>query len=554
MSADAGGNELPDLGQEETRLLLRLGASLVSDLDLESVLARVAEAACQVVHAETLAVPMIAPDWRTFTYRAASGELAAMMEGQTFPIDEGACGWVIRHQRPLLFGEGDGFAMEPEARWEPGMASALLVPLICRGAISGGLSAMGKRGGGAFTAHDLAVLTLFANMASIAVDNARLFEKARIEEARLRLVLDSAGEAIYGIDQDGICTFANPACLAMLGYEREGDLIGQPLHAMIHHSRPDGTPLPREECYLHTLVLQGRPSHSESESYWRRDGTAFPVEHWARPMLQDGRVVGAVVAFHDITARKAMESELRRSNAELEQFAYVASHDLQTPLRNIVSYSQLLERRYKGRLDDDADDFIGFIIGSSKQMSHLISDLLQYSRVSGQSKVLGSVSAAAAIGEAISVLKDAIEAAGAEITVGPLPMVTAEYSLLVSLFQNLLGNALKYRAPDRRLRIGVTARLQAPGTWRFAVADNGIGIEPQYFDKIFEIFQRLHPAAETEGTGLGLTLCRRIAHRFGGTIWVESSPGSGATFFFTLKAGSPSSGGGEVPRGEFLSA
>ncbi len=175
---------LPDLSHEELALLLELGKRLVSELELERVLTLVAETACQVVHAETLIVPIIDTERQSFTYRAASGKYAEIILGQTFPINEGACGWVIQHQRPLLFGESEeNFDLAANARWEPGMASSLLVPLICRGTIAGGLSAMGKQGGGAFNQRDLTVLTLFANQASIALDNARLFQNLSKEKA-----------------------------------------------------------------------------------------------------------------------------------------------------------------------------------------------------------------------------------------------------------------------------------------------------------------------------------------------------------------------------------
>ncbi|WP_152427060.1 sensor histidine kinase [Paramagnetospirillum caucaseum] len=237
-----------------------------------------------------------------------------------------------------------------------------------------------------------------------------------------------------------------------------------------------------------------------------------------------------------VTAELREKNEaLERSNADLEQFAYVASHDLQTPLRNIVSYTQLLERRYKGRLDADADDFIGFIVTNTKKMTQLIFDLLEFSRASRQTEPLEPCSAGEAVAQALSNLGVDLENSGVEICVGDLPEVAAVPSHLVSLFQNLLGNSIKYRSPDRLARISVTAEPSTPGYWRFAVADNGIGIEAQYHDKVFEIFQRLNPAAETEGTGIGLTLCRRIVHRFGGTIRVGSVPGGGTTVFFTLR-------------------
>ena len=228
---------------------------------------------------------------------------------------------------------------------------------------------------------------------------------------------------------------------------------------------------------------------------------------------------------------------LAHSNSDLEQFAYVASHDLQTPLRNVVRYSQLLERRYKGRFDSDADDFIGFIVDSGKQMARMINDLLEFSRVSSQSKPLYPTPASEAVAQALHNLGGVILDADAEVAVGNLPTVMAEQSHLISLFQNLVGNGLKYRAPDRKPRLSVTAERTSPEYWRFAIADNGIGIDPAYHQKIFEMFQRLTPAAEAEGSGIGLTLCRRIVHRFGGSIWVESKPGEGATFFFTLRDG-----------------
>ena len=228
---------------------------------------------------------------------------------------------------------------------------------------------------------------------------------------------------------------------------------------------------------------------------------------------------------------------LLRSNSDLEQFAYVASHDLQTPLRNIVSYTQLLARRYKGQLDQDADEFMGFIVDNTKKMTRLISDLLEYSRASNQSEPLESVSARDAVAQALSNLSQDLNNGGVEVTVGDLPRVMAVETHLLSLFQNLVGNSIKYRAPDRAARVTIAAERITPEHWRFAVSDNGIGIEPQYHAKVFEIFQRLNPALETEGTGIGLTLCRRIVHRFGGAIWMESEPDRGTIFFFTLRDG-----------------
>ncbi len=335
LAADHSGpgkadDHVPNLQHDELALLLSLGQQLISELDIDNVLSLVAKAACEVVHAETMAVPMIDFDRQTFTYAAASGTYAAQIQGQTFPINEGACGWVLQHQRPLLFGEGGTYDLNSDANWQPGMASSLLVPLICRGRIIGGLSAMGKMDDGTYNTRDLAVLTLFANQASIAIDNARLFRELRDEEARKRMVLDSAGEAIYGIDMEGRCTFANPACLHMLGYRQEADLIGKDMHEAAHYSRPDGSPFPKSECHVHQSVLESQVTHTDEEVYWRSDGTSFPVEYWSHPMTRDGQILGAVVTFVDISERKRATRQLALVNFAMnhvKEAAYLADED-----------------------------------------------------------------------------------------------------------------------------------------------------------------------------------------------------------------------------------
>jgi signal transduction histidine kinase len=226
-------------------------------------------------------------------------------------------------------------------------------------------------------------------------------------------------------------------------------------------------------------------------------------------------------------------AELKRSNEELEQFAYVASHDLQEPLRMVSSYTQLLGKRYKGRLDADADEFIAYAVDGATRMQALISDLLAFSRVNRSDVV--SISADGALDEALARLTAAIRESGAVITRMPLPTVHADRGQLVQLFQNLIGNAIKFSG-DRVAAVDVTAS-QTGGDWLFAVKDNGIGIDPRYAERIFGIFQRLHNRAAYPGTGIGLAICHRIVTRMGGRIWVDSRPGDGATFRFTIAAG-----------------
>jgi NO-binding membrane sensor protein with MHYT domain/signal transduction histidine kinase len=229
-------------------------------------------------------------------------------------------------------------------------------------------------------------------------------------------------------------------------------------------------------------------------------------------------------------ARKA--EELARSNADLEVFAYVASHDLQEPLRMVTSYTQLLARRYKGKLDTDADDFISFAVDGARRMQTLILDLLCYSRVTTKGQSLQLTQTKAACATALQNLQTSIKECNAVVNVGAMPSVLADEAQVAQLFQNLIGNALKYRN-ERRPEIQVTARANGK-EWVFSVQDNGIGMEPQYFERIFQMFQRLHTREQYTGTGIGLAICRKIVERHGGRIWVESQPGEGSTFLFTI--------------------
>jgi PAS domain S-box-containing protein len=332
------------------------------------------------------------------------------------------------------------------------------------------------------------------------------------------------------MDASGVITYWNPGAARLFG-RLPNDVLGMPMSIVM--TEPFITP--------HQTQFDEPAVGRTFETIGRRvDGVEFPIEislsAWSN--TQGQKLFTAIV--RDITERKNAEfaleakaEELSRSNQELEQFAYVASHDLQEPLRMVSNYTQLLGRRYKDKLDSDANEFIDFAVDGAKRMQELIHDLLAYARVGTRGKEFKPTPAAEIVSDAIANLASAIEESGAEVTVGELPALRCDSSQLVQVFQNLIGNAIKFSRPDYAPVVHVEATREG-AAWEFSVADNGIGIEPKYFERIFQMFQRLHTRQEYEGTGIGLALCRKIVERHGGRIRVESIPHQGTMFFFTI--------------------
>ncbi|MBI3662329.1 MAG: PAS domain S-box protein [Acidobacteria bacterium] len=357
-------------------------------------------------------------------------------------------------------------------------------------------------------------------------------------EAHFRGLLDAAPDAVLVVNHKGEIVLANEHMDEMFGYAR-GELIGQPVEVLVSERF-------RIAHVVHRANYREAPHRRPMGSgvdlrSVRKDGAEFPAEISLGPLeSEEGMLV--IAAIRDITERKRAEAtlafqakELARSNAELERFAYVASHDLQEPLRMVTSFVQLLARRYQGRLGADADKFIGFASDGAGRMKLLIDDLLTYSRVGRANKAFERVDCESVLARVLQGLQVAIREKGAYVTHDPLPAIWGDRTLLEQLFQNLIANAIQFRGNEPP-RVHVTVVGDAKG-WLFSVQDNGIGIPRESSERIFEVFQRLHSWAEHPGTGIGLAICKKVAEHHGGRIWVESEPEKGARFLFTIPRG-----------------
>jgi PAS domain S-box-containing protein len=362
-------------------------------------------------------------------------------------------------------------------------------------------------------------------------------ERKRVEQAvhLLSAIVDSSDDAIISKDLNGVITSWNKSAERLFGYTAV-EAVGQQVATLLIPADRQN----EEPNILAKLRKGERVDHFETKRR-RKDGTLIDISLTISPVKDArGTIIGASKIARDITDQIRSQQELEqantsltRSNADLEQFAYSASHDLQEPLRMVAAYSEMLRRKFENQLGATGDEYIGFVVEGARRMEQLLRDLRAYTQTSvandGPSPVVSSDNA---IERSITNLKAAIDESGAVIASDPLPPVRMHEFQLDQLFQNIIGNAIRYRSEERpRIHVGAEPEGDA---WRFSIQDNGIGIDPQYKEQIFGIFKRLHTSSEYPGTGMGLAICQRIVERAGGRIWVESQPGRGSTFFFTL--------------------
>ncbi len=382
-----------------------------------------------------------------------------------------------------------------------------------------------------------------ASWSKVIVSVADLTERKRAEEAlreseiKFRSITQSATDAIISADSDDNIISWNKGAQTIFGYTEE-EALGKSLTIIIPERYRDA-----HKKGLERVNSTGEKRIIEKTVELigiRKDGIEFSLDLSLSAWKTETRKLYSGI-IRDVTERKQAEeklkqtlTELERSNKDLEQFAYAASHDLQEPLRTVSNFSQLLAKRYKDKLDAKADQFIGFIVDGSTRMQQMIDDLLVYSRVSTRAKPFEPTNSETILNQALINLKVAIEESDALVTHTSLPAVMADASQLAQLFQNLLSNAIKFRKEKPRIHVSA---IQRGDEWFFSVQDNGVGIAPEFMEHIFKMFQREYTSAKYPGTGVGLAICKKIVERHGGRIWVESHVGKGSTFYFTIPVG-----------------
>lgn len=347
--------------------------------------------------------------------------------------------------------------------------------------------------------------------------------------ARLEAVMNTVVDGIITIDSGGSIKSFNPSAERIFGFS-EDEVIGHNVKMLMpepYHGEHDGYIRNYLDTGHSSIIGVGRRVEAK-----RKDGSVFPMELGVSEMLISGQRM-FVGTIRDVTDRKKAEDEVMRSNEELERFAYVASHDLQEPLRMVVNFTALLNDEYGKDMDEQAGQYMRFIVDAAGRMQALVSDLLEYSRVDNEEGGFTNVNCVESVELAISNLHDVIEETGAKISIGDLPVIFVNPVRFSRLMQNLIGNAIKYRKKNVPPEITIQAK-EAEDSWLFSLADNGIGMKEEYLEAIFNIFKRLHSKQDYQGTGIGLSICKRIVQSFDGEIWVTSHPGEGSTFYFTV--------------------
>jgi two-component system sensor kinase FixL len=393
-------------------------------------------------------------------------------------------------------------------------------------------------------------------------------EKLGKANRKTQLILKSAGEGIYGLDLEGNTTFVNPTAEKILGYKEE-ELLGKLQHALVHHSKPDGTPYPREDCHIYAALKDGKVHRESEEVFWRKEGTPVPVEYVSTPIKENGKLVGAVVTFKDISERKRIERMINahtkdlkhvnemlfRSNKELDDFAYIVSHDLKEPLRGIYNFSSFLKEDYSGKLDEDGKSKLETLERLSKRMEALINSILYYSRLGRSEDTFEPVDLNAILANVLENMQTLIIESNVDVRLPEhFPQVFGNETRISEVFQNLIANAIKYNdKPDKWVEVGYILNENENGNGLgvltepnienpsdnpspvFYVRDNGIGILEKHFDSLFRIFKRLNSKNKfSEGTGAGTTIVKKIIEQHNGRIWLESKMDEGTTFYFTL--------------------
>lgn len=526
-----------------------------------------------VIHENMDAVLKANPDWKWIAVTDAAGQTLYPHRGDTSPAQPDG---VLRIDRvvavngqtlgrlTVLIDRGPNLRHQRQRFSELGMIFTVLALVILAAAVTvmeatvlrpvrqlaQAAKALARRDFGAplppVTADAIGELVAsFATMREVRqrteLELARRSREAEEARHERELLLGSPKEGICGLAADGRITFINPAAARMLGWSAD-DVIGLMMHATVHHHHADGTVYDPDCCPMSLTLADGHPREIASEVYWRKNGESFPVEYSVTAIRQGDLVTGAVIVFRDIAQRLSTEEALRikteeltRSNIELEQFAYVASHDLREPLRMVSSYVSLLERRYADRLDEDGREFIHFARDGALRMDRLILDLLAYSRIGRIANPFSAIPLDAVVDRALASMAPSLTTAAILCPNRDTPAaILGDADELTRLVVNLVSNAVKYRHADRAPEIEIGWKLPGDGHVLVWVKDNGIGMDSQFFDRIFLVFQRLHNRETYEGTGIGLAICKKIVERHNGRIWVESQPEKGSTFFFTL--------------------